>query len=159
MAAPCRTAVAAIQVSWRRRRRPRDRSADAMRAKQLAVSASIGSRGYVACTRESVESRMARASGLVARNTPNSSSAAVITETAICSGSSPSSRPVSWAMKIEVSAIARFNRRARHRGHRRDRPAGRRRRAPQSQCGATRWPGPRDRDPRRGEGCRRLGDG
>lgn len=43
-------------------------------------------------TRERVESRMARASGSVARSTPNSSSAAVITETAICSGSSPSSR-------------------------------------------------------------------
>ena len=44
-AAPWRMAVAAIQVSCRRNRRPRSRSAAAIRAKQLATSASTGSSG------------------------------------------------------------------------------------------------------------------
>lgn len=44
-AAPWRMAVAAIQVSWRRRRRPLDPSAEAIRAKQLAISGSTGSNG------------------------------------------------------------------------------------------------------------------
>jgi hypothetical protein len=95
-------------------------------------------------TRESVESRTARASGSLARRTPSSNSATVITETAISSGSSPSSRPVSWAMNIEVSAIARLDRRAQRRGHRRDRPVAiaRRRRVPGRQCGGAHQRGP-----------------
>jgi hypothetical protein len=47
-AAPCRSAVAAIQASWRRRRRPFDNSDEARRAKQLATSGSTGNKGYVA---------------------------------------------------------------------------------------------------------------
>lgn len=57
-------------------------------------------------TCDSVATRFARTSASSARSTPSSNSAAVMTDTAISSGSSPDGLPDSRAMNTDVSAIA-----------------------------------------------------
>lgn len=82
----------------------------------------------------------------VNRRTPSSSSAAVMTGTVISSGSSPSGRSASRAMKTEVSATARLTRRRCDPGARREGPpAGPDRRLPQrrSRANAPGSPGAR----------------